>query len=138
MFNRRFITALAGLAILLASGVAHPVLAQEADAIRISMDQARILKLDRSVSKAIIGNSNVADVTVADAKTIVLTGRSFGATNLVLLDAAGNAIVDERVLVSLDEEDSVRVYQQTERRVMSCTPSCEEYTPGNTGAAASP
>lgn len=136
MMNRRFITALASLAGLFATGAIHPVLAQEVGAIRISMDQARILKLDRNVSKAIIGNSNVADVTVADAKTIVLTGRSFGATNLVLLDAAGNAIVDERVLVSLDEEDSVRVYEQTQRRVMSCTPSCEEYTPGNTGASA--
>ena len=138
MMKRRFITALAGLAGLLAASASHPVLAQEVGAIRISMDQARILKLDRNVSKAIIGNSNVADVTVADAKTIVLTGRSFGATNLVLLDAAGNAIVDERVLVSLDEEDSVRVYEQTQRRVMSCTPSCEEYTPGNSGSSAAP
>ncbi len=35
--------------------------------------------------------------------TIVLTGRSFGTTNLVLLDADGNPIVDERILVSIDE-----------------------------------
>ncbi|WP_442185946.1 pilus assembly protein N-terminal domain-containing protein, partial [Rhizobium leguminosarum] len=38
------------------------------------------------------------DATVADAKTIVLTGRSFGTTNMVLLDADGNAIIDERIL----------------------------------------
>ncbi len=38
------------------------------------MNSARILKLDRPVSKVIVGNSEVADATVADAKTIVLTG----------------------------------------------------------------
>jgi len=91
------------------------------------MNQARVLKLDRAVSKVIVGNSKVADATVADATTIVLTGRSFGTTNLVLLDAEGNAIVDERVLVSIDEGNTVRVYRQTSRSVLSCSPSCEEH-----------
>ncbi|MGN8153035.1 pilus assembly protein N-terminal domain-containing protein [Agrobacterium sp. 22094] len=95
--------------------------------LRVSMNQARVLKLDRAVSKVIVGNSKVADATVADATTIVLTGRSFGTTNLVLLDAEGNAIVDERVLVSIDEGNTVRVYRQTSRSVLSCSPSCEEH-----------
>lgn len=99
---------------------------QADDFIRVFMNHARVLKLDRAVAKVIIGNSEVADATVADAKTIVLTGRAFGTTNLVLLDSSGNAIVDERVLVSIDEGDTVRVYRQTERSVYSCTPNCEK------------
>ncbi|MGO7932210.1 pilus assembly protein N-terminal domain-containing protein, partial [Rhizobium ruizarguesonis] len=66
-----------------------------------------------------------ADSTVADANTILLTGRSFVTTNLVLLDADGNSILDERILVSIDEGNTVRVYRQTERSVLSCTPNCE-------------
>lgn len=101
-------------------------LAQEdEDMMRVYMDHARVLKLDRPVAKVIIGNSDVADATVADARTIVLTGRSFGTTNLVILDADGNALVDERILVSIDEGNTVRVYRQTERSVLSCTPNCE-------------
>ncbi len=95
--------------------------------MRVYMDHARVLRLDRPVSKVIIGNAQVADATVADAKTIVITGRSFGTTNLVLLDADGNAIVDERILVSIDEGNTVRVFRQTERSVLSCTPNCEEH-----------
>jgi len=91
------------------------------------MNQARVLKLDRPVAKVIVGNSEVADATVADATTIVLTGRSFGTTNLVLLDQDGNAIADERVLVSIDEGNTVRVFKQTERTVLSCTPNCEQH-----------
>ena len=101
-------------------------LAQE-PLMRVYMDHARVLKLDRPVSKVIIGNSQVADATVADAQTIVLTGRNFGTTNLVLLDADGNAIVDERILVSIDEGNTVRVFRQTDRSVLSCTPNCEEH-----------
>ncbi|APG89460.1 pilus assembly protein N-terminal domain-containing protein [Sinorhizobium americanum] len=95
--------------------------------MRVYMDHARVLKLDRPVSKVIIGNSDVADATVADAKTIVLTGRNFGTTNLVILDQDGNAIVDERILVSIDEGNTVRVYKQTTRTVFSCSPNCERH-----------
>ncbi len=128
---------MARIAVSLTLLVATPAMVMSADddMLRVSMNHARVLKLDRPVSKVIIGNSKVADATVADATTIVLTGRSFGTTNLVLLDAEGNAIVDERVLVSIDEGNTVRVFRQTARTVLSCTPNCEEHSP-NEGAAA--
>ena len=108
--------------------------AQE-DMLRVYMDHARVLKLDRPVSKVIVGNSKVADATVADSKTIVLTGRAFGTTNIVLLDTGGNAILDERILVSIDEGNTVRVYRQTERSVLSCTPNCEQHSQQGEAAA---
>ena len=55
--------------------------------MRVFLNHAKVLKLDTPVSKVIVGNANVADATVADARTIVLTGKAFGTTNLVLLDA---------------------------------------------------
>ncbi|MGB3876193.1 pilus assembly protein N-terminal domain-containing protein [Shinella zoogloeoides] len=102
--------------------------------LRVYMDHARVLRLDRPVSKVIVGNAAVADATVADAQTIVLTGRNFGTTNLVLLDADGNAIVDERVLVSIDEGNTVRVFRQTDRSVLSCTPNCEQHASKTAGS----
>ncbi|TCS07319.1 pilus assembly protein N-terminal domain-containing protein [Rhizobium sp. BK418] len=119
---------------VIAALTASTAFAQE-DMLRVYMDHARVLKLDRPVSKVIVGNAKVADATVADAKTIVLTGRSFGTTNIVLLDGDGNAILDERILVSIDEGNTVRVYRQTERSVLSCTPNCEQHA--QQGGAAS-
>lgn len=109
------------------AGVGHVAAQDQGDLLRVFMNHARVLKLDRPVSKVIVGNSNVADATVADSTTIVLTGRSFGTTNLVLLDAQGNAIADERILVSIDEGNTVRVFRQTERSILSCTPNCEQH-----------
>jgi Flp pilus assembly secretin CpaC len=93
--------------------------------IRVNIDYARVLKFDRPVAKVIVGNSDIADAAVADAKTIILTGKSFGTTNLVILDEKGEALVDERVLVSLENYNTLQVYRQTDRQVLSCTPNCE-------------
>ena len=127
MSDRRFAAAAAlSLAFAMASP-APAVHAEEDGILRVYMNSARVLKLDRPVSKVIVGNADVADATVADSKTLVLTGRAYGTTNLVLLDADGNAIVDERILVSIDESSTVRVFKSTARTVLSCTPNCEEH-----------
>jgi len=105
--------------------------------IKVYMDHARILKLDQPVEKVIIGNSNVADVTVADPTTIVLTGKAFGTTNLVIFGTDGRPIVDEDVLVSIDEDNTVRVYRQAERSVLSCSPFCEVHADTNQPTATS-
>lgn len=122
---------LATTASILLSTVTTAVAGEEY--LRVYMDHARVLRLERPVSKVIVGNAKVADATVADATTIVLTGRNFGTTNLVLLDADGNAIVDERILVSIDEGNTVRVFRQTERSVLSCTPNCEVHASKDDG-----
>ncbi|MGI2032938.1 pilus assembly protein N-terminal domain-containing protein [Rhizobium panacihumi] len=111
---------------------------EDADLLRVYMNHARVLKLDRPVAKVIVGNSKVADATVADPMTIVLTGHSYGTTNLVLLDKQGNAIADERVLVSIDEGNTVRVFRQTDRAILSCTPNCEQHSDLKADDAAKP
>ena len=113
------------LAVLL--GCAAGARAADDGMMRVFLNHAKVLKLDQPVSKVIVGNSEVADATVADSRTIVLTGKAFGTTNLVLLDASGNALLDERILVSIDEGNTVRMFRQTDRTVLSCTPSCEEH-----------
>lgn len=116
---------LGALAISLATLLPLPATAADDDAITVELDYARIIKLDRAVSRVIVGNANIADATVSDSQTIILTGKSFGTTNLVILDADGTAIVDERVLVSLEGNNTMQVYRQAERTTLSCTPNCE-------------
>lgn len=97
------------------------------DTITVELDYARVIKLDRPVSRVIIGNSDIADAAVSDAQTIILTGKKFGTTNLVILDTDGSAIVDERILVSLESKNTLQIYRQADRQIMSCTPNCEVF-----------
>ena len=103
-----------------------PASADAQQDISVFVDYARVLKFDRMVSKVIIGNPEIADVTVSDPQTIVLTGRSYGTTNLVVLDAGGAALVDERIVVGRDQANTLRVYRNVDGVTLTCAPTCEE------------
>jgi Flp pilus assembly secretin CpaC len=93
--------------------------------INVIMNQAKIVKLSRAADTVIVGNPEIADAAIQDASTIVLTGKGFGTTNFVVMDAEGNAIVDEMVVVSRDVANSMRIYRGTDIQTLSCTPNCE-------------
>lgn len=93
--------------------------------IEVTMNQAKIVRLARPADTIVVGNSAIADAAVQDASTIVLTGKGFGVTNLVVLDADGTPIVDEQVTVIRHDASSVRIYRRSEVQTLSCTPYCE-------------
>lgn len=93
--------------------------------IQVIMNQAKIVRIARPADTIVIGNPAIADASVQDATTIVLTGKGFGVTNLVVLDKDGSPIVDEQVVVSRHDPNSVRVYRRAEIQTLSCTPYCE-------------
>lgn len=93
--------------------------------IEVVMNQAKIVKIARPADTIVIGNPAIADASVQDATTIVLTGKGFGVTNLVILDADGSAIVDEQVIVTRHSANSVRIYRRASVQTLSCSPYCE-------------
>lgn len=96
--------------------------------IAVSMNQARIVKMSRPIDTIVIGNSSIADAAVQDAYTIVLTGKGFGVTNMVVLDSDGAPIADEQVVVSRQDAQSLRIYRRAQVQTLSCTPYCESAT----------
>jgi Flp pilus assembly secretin CpaC len=116
---------IASLVLLAGAAALVPHAAMADAAIRVTMNQAKIVKLARPADTIIIGNPEIADASVQDADTIVLTGKGFGTTNIVILDAKGSPIVDEQIVVTRQTADSVRVYRRAEIQTLSCTPYCE-------------
>ncbi len=114
---------ISGLAALVAASMLSPI--ANAAGIEVTMNQAKIVKLSRAADTIVIGNPAIADASVQDASTVVLTGKGFGVTNLVILDATGNLIIDEQVTVMRDTASSVRIYRRAEVQTLSCTPFCE-------------
>lgn len=115
----------AGSAIVAAGAVLFSPAAQASEPIQVLMNQAKIVKLARPADTIVIGNPEIADASVQDASTIVLTGKGFGVTNIVVLDQEGAAIVDEQIVVSRNFVNSVRVYRRSDMQTLSCTPYCE-------------
>jgi Flp pilus assembly secretin CpaC len=93
--------------------------------IEVTINQARIVKLSRAADTIVIGNPEIADVSVQDGSTVVLTGKGFGVTNLVVLDETGVPIIDEQITVMRATASSVRIYRRANVQTLSCTPYCE-------------
>jgi len=105
------------------------VIAQEAinarETVSVNVNMARILRIASPAATVIIGNPGVADVTIQDPQTLVLTGRSYGSTNLIILDSIGNPIADIILKVITVKGDFMTVYQGSARTTLSCAPNCQ-------------
>ncbi len=93
--------------------------------LRVTIDRAKVVRTNGIVETVIIGNPSIVDATIQDANTLILTGRSFGVTNLIILDSDGDAIVDETVVVQNHEANTVRIYRRAQRETLACSPVCE-------------
>jgi len=107
----------------LAAQAASPA-ASATGVIEVTMDHAKITKLPAGVSTLVIGNPIVADVTMLKGSgVLVVTGKGFGETNLLLLDAQGNVLDEETVRVA-PAHDLLVVQRGTVRESFSCNPLC--------------
>lgn len=98
--------------------------AADGDPISVRVNMARVLRINAAAATVIIGNPGVADVTIQDTHTLVLTGKTFGQTNLIVLDAAGNPVADTTISVIQDQADLVTVFAGTARTSYSCVDKC--------------
>lgn len=112
-------------ALFLAGTVLGTTPAAAEGGIPVLINEAKIVKLARPADTIVVGNPEIADASVQDATTIVLTGKGFGVTNLVVLDHDGAPIVDEQIYVSRQDAKSVRIYRRSQVQTLSCTPYCE-------------
>ncbi len=121
---KRCAAPLAALLIALSPLAAAPAFA-ESGPVSVKVNMARILKINAPAATVIIGNPGVADVTIQDPQTLVLTGKSYGQTNLIVLDDLGNPIADTMVEVIQAQGDLVTMYQGQSRTTLSCSPTCQ-------------
>ena len=91
--------------------------------ISLAIDQTRILELDGPVSTLSVGNPSIADVSIQNGNHLFLLGKSFGRTNVVTLDQAGNTVLDMTVFVT--SVGSVTVYKGNRQLTYNCAPNCE-------------
>jgi Flp pilus assembly secretin CpaC len=95
-----------------------------ADTLDVMLDHAKIAKVPEGTATLVIGNPIVADVTMLkSANAMVVTGKGFGQTNLIAIDAAGN-VIDEK-MIRVEPTDEVLVVQRgMDRESYSCSPQC--------------
>jgi Flp pilus assembly secretin CpaC len=101
-----------------------PAHAEEA-VINISLDRATVIKAPANTSMVVIGNPGIADVSVQKNGVMVLTGKSFGETNMIALNDKGEMISESWLRVRpANRGTHVTVYRAGEPETFSCAPDC--------------
>lgn len=95
-----------------------------AERLSVSMDEARLIRLPDRVATIVIGNPLIADAALQPGGIVVLTGKSYGATNFIALDRKGNALF-EKVIDVRGAIDTVVVHKGINRETYNCSPECQ-------------
>ncbi len=114
-----------GLAALLSMATISLAAPAVAEDLVVEYDQAQLLRLPEPAADIIIGNSAIADVNLQSKTLMVITGKTFGVTNLIILNKEGKIMINQRVMVRAPEQKVVRVMRGTAKETYNCLPKCE-------------
>ncbi|MDE2579499.1 MAG: pilus assembly protein N-terminal domain-containing protein [Hyphomicrobiales bacterium] len=94
-------------------------------ALFVAVDRAQIIKVPEGATTLIIGNPLIADVTMLkNNQSMVITGKTFGVTNLIALDAQGKQIAESTVKV-VSPKAGLIVMRGGSRETWTCAPDCQ-------------
>jgi hypothetical protein len=114
----------AGLLALLAAAPARSQSSGDAGDLTVMVDRAKLIKVPDRIGTLVIGNPLIVDAALQPGGNLVLTGKGYGATNLMALDRKGEVLFEKTVRVEAPR-DVVFVYRGADRQSYSCAPICE-------------
>ncbi|KPF92348.1 pilus assembly protein N-terminal domain-containing protein [Rhodopseudomonas palustris] len=95
------------------------------ETISVNVDQAKLIRLPQNISTLVVGNPLIADVTMQPGGMVVVTGKGYGATNVIAMDRKGAIVADRLIQVEGPMDKVVTVYRGVERESYSCMPICQ-------------
>ncbi|MFZ5739514.1 putative type II/III system pilus formation protein [Rhodopseudomonas thermotolerans] len=110
---------------LLLGLVSAPAVAGTEDSIAVNVDQAKLIKLPQDIATIVVGNPLIADVTLQPGGMVVVTGKGYGATNVIAMDRKGTIVADRVIQVEGPSDKVVTVYRGINRESYSCAPICQ-------------
>jgi len=110
-------------AALIAAGTSQSAMAAS-KVVQVLVDQVTLVRLDRPAAEIVVGNPSIADVSVQSGKLLVVTGKSFGETNLIVMDADGKVVANRQLIVQEPRTGFVTMYRNGERQTLHCAPNC--------------
>ena len=113
------------IALVLSLSAASAETAAFSEPVMVVIDHAKVLRLPERTQTVIVGNPIIADVSVQKNGVLVLTGKSYGRTNLIALDPAGTLLAESMISVQAPEASVVTVQRGLDRESYSCTPHCQ-------------
>jgi len=111
----------------------------QSGSLNVEIDQTQRVQLRGPAGSVIIGNPEIADVTVVDANTLYITGKGNGVTEIVAVDTIGRTVFQSQIVVTDGAgAGRVRVWRGGQATEMACAASCSPSVRGTSGSAPAP
>jgi len=117
-------------------GLAAFPLAAAAAGMNVPLSETRPLSFSGSAADVLVGDAAIADVTVIDHHHLLVHGKAFGRTNLVVMDEAGRTVFSGPIIVGASDEDHVSVFRGAQQSEYSCSVRCEKISGAGSTAGA--
>ena len=93
--------------------------------LQISLNHAKVFRISQPAGTVIVGDPRILAATIDDLQTLVLSGKAYGSTNLIVLDQDGQPLLDEVVVVQTNEDATVQIITPDGPKRMACSTICE-------------
>jgi len=92
----------------------------------VQLNKTEILRLPADAGTVIVGNPDIADVSIHAANTIFVVGKGYGETNLIVLDKNGNTMMSSDIqVITPQSRNQVRIFNSGRgRQTFNCGPHC--------------
>lgn len=97
---------------------------QAAPTLSVPIDQSARVALPAGTRDVMIGNPTIADVNVIDSRNAVVLGKSYGVTNLLVIDQLGRTVLERQIVVSAPI-GRVSVIRGAKVEDYACAAGCE-------------
>lgn len=114
----------AGVTSVNANGETAPAARPKRETVSVVMDQALVVRAPEKIRTMILGNPSIADISSEGKGMLVITGKSYGSTNLVLIDEDGRVAGETLIHVGPARAGVVTVQKGDVKEAYSCTPKC--------------
>lgn len=92
---------------------------------KVGIDQAKMLRIEGAASIVAVGNPSIADAIIQSSDMLLLVGRSYGATNVLVFDHDGNELASLIVNVVDAAPRLVTLNRGNAQTSYNCAPSCQ-------------
>jgi Flp pilus assembly secretin CpaC len=89
-------------------------------AVSVALHESRRIMLPGVAATVTVGDPSVADVAVPDTHSLILIGRGFGVTELMVTDKAGRILLHDEVSVVSANDGRVTLYRGLAASEFAC------------------
>ncbi len=120
----RLVLLAAGAVVAASAGQSQAQTQSQSQSLNVEIDRSARVALAGSAASVIVGNPEIADVTVVDANTLFVTGKGYGVTEVIAVDGVGRTLFQGEIVVTGGSTGSVRVWRGAQATELACAASC--------------